>query len=199
MKKEMIKSENTDVIEYTAEQKSAYKKVCNQISSSMKSLESNYLKLALALAVAQSERLYEVGGFQNVYDFAKDKYGLSRGVVYKYIGLVSVFGLTAESKPVYSLSQMLELLPYVRSGGSLAPFSPDMTVKQIRSKVRELSSVKALSGSASGTEAGSRRPSKRDVLMTLTCEEELQAQVDGLLHLILQALESGSEVQIVSY
>ncbi len=191
MSKDMNKPEKKELVVFAPEQKIAYKKICNQISGSVRNLENNYLKLAVALATAESEKLYEVGGYQNVYDFAKERYNLSRSTVGRYISLVSVFGITEESKPLYTANQMIEMLPYVRSGGSLDDFSPDMSLREIRSKVRELSPVSPAPKKSSSV-------SKRDVLLSFSSVEDWDAKHDGIFMLVTEAIEQGRTVQIIA-
>ena len=191
MSKDMNKPEKKELVVFAPEQKIAYKKICNQISGSVRNLENNYLKLAVALSTAESEKLYEVGGYQNVYDFAKERYNLSRSTVCRYISLVSVFGITEESKPLYTANQMIEMLPYVRSGGSLEHFSPDMSLREIRSKVKELSPAPSSVKKSSSV-------SKRDVLLSFSSVEDWDAKHDGIFMLVNEAIEQGRTVQIIA-
>ena len=133
MKKEEMKKVMNEVVVFTKEQKEEYKSACRQIVSSMKSLETSFIKLALALHNVDSGKLYEIEGYKNIYEFAKERYNISKSTCYNYLGLVDAFGLTADSKPLYTYTQMVALLPAVRAGVDIeAKISPNMSVSEIK-------------------------------------------------------------------
>lgn len=110
-----------------------YQKFCRQLLASMKSIETNIIKVAHSLTFVKENRLYELDNYQNIYDFAKDKFSISKSTCSKYLGLISVFGIDLK----LSSSQMIELLPYVRKGGDISGITPDMTRKQVRDYIKK--------------------------------------------------------------
>lgn len=114
-----------------------YKKVCRRIDKCMDNIAANIIKLAGELQNVKVTRLYELGGYKDIYSFAKDKFGISKTSCSNYIGLVETFGYNSEFSP----SQMIELLPYVRSGGDLTVFNPDMSVREIRKAIKEQKAI----------------------------------------------------------
>lgn len=178
-------------------QKKEYQSLCRQISTSMKSLETNYIKLAVALANVDAGQFYEIDGFKNITDFAKERYNISKSTCYDYISLVKVFCLTDDSKPVYTSKQMVAMLPYVRNGGSVEEFNPDMSVRDIKKHVKELV-VSAVSDGASDFAPIKASKPKKSVFLSLSCMEDYLAQSDMIKALIENALSNGHQVQLVS-
>ncbi|MCI8416114.1 MAG: hypothetical protein HFI33_01220 [Lachnospiraceae bacterium] len=132
-----------------------YKKICRQISASMKSIEISIVKVARSLTCVKENRLYELDNYQNVYDFAKDKFGISKSTCSRYLGLIEFFGVDSN----LSATQMIELLPYVRKGGNISEITPDMSTRQIRQYIKE---HKLVSSCGAATDAAIEGP-VRDV------------------------------------
>ena len=192
----MNNPEVAEVFAFTKEEKSLYKSLCSKISRSVKGLENNYITLAVSLAEVSSGRLFEISGYRNIYDFAKDRYNLSKGTVSKYLGLVQYFGLTADSQPLYTSSQMLEMLPYLRSGGSVDAFTPDMTVREIRERIKEFAdmdnNVKRLTGQV-------EEKRKKLTLFSFHCIEDfLVLPPEELKELLINTFSEGYTVSLVA-
>lgn len=124
------------------DQKKEYKRLNSIIQNSMKSLETNYIKLACALHEVDCGQFYLLDGYKSTVDYAKDKYGIQKTTVYNYLALVDRFGLTVDSKPLYTSRQMIEMLPALKNGATVQDFTPDMSVRDIKAKARTFKSEK---------------------------------------------------------
>ena len=131
------KTESTQVTAFEGmnlpEVKRDYQKSCRCIAQSMASVEKNIIKIAVELTRVHQNEWYALDGYKNIYDFAKDRYNISRGTCSNYLGLCSVFGLDSK----FTSTQMFILLPYARKGGDISEFSPDMSTRELKEAVRE--------------------------------------------------------------
>ena len=194
MKKEEMKKVMNEVVVFTKEQKEEYKSACRQIVSSMKSLETSFIKLALALHNVDSGKLYEIEGYNNVYEFAKERYNISKSTCYNYLGLVDAFGLTADSKPLYTYTQMVALLPAVRAGVDIeAKISPNMSVSEIKKSLKVLVPDRVNPAPKSNSQRH-----KKEVLFNFPSMEDFDAFRGMIEGIIREAIESGKEVRIVA-
>lgn len=183
-----------EVVNVDAEKKKEYKAVCRQLASCMKALEANFIKLAVGLAHINREKLYEIGGYKNIYDFAKENYAISKSTCYNFLGLVEVFGLTADSKPLFTSTQMIAMLPYIRKGGKVEEFSPDMSKREINRLVKEKLSNRLENNESDEIEQLELNedcevvtPSKecRNILITCRNQEDYNNKIDDIDMLIL--------------
>lgn len=190
-----------EVTELSVERKKEYQRVCKQLASCVKSLELNYIRMALGLAQIDSHQLYEVEGYKNIYEFAKDRYAISKSTCYNFLGLVSVFGLTADSKPLYTSQQMVALLPYARKGGNVEEFSPDMSVREIKKLVKERLSTRLENDEVEqgviDVECADVTDEIENVLITCNGKEDYDSKIDAIDTLILNAFaKSKKKVKI---
>ena len=138
-KEEIMNSVEVDVMNSVVviDQKKEYKRLNGVISNSMKNLESNYIRLAVALHEIDAGQFYILDGYKSVVEYAKEKYGIQKTTVYNYLGLVDRFGLTADSKPLYTSQQMIAMLPALRGSAEISDFTPDMSVREIKAKAKQ--------------------------------------------------------------
>ena len=138
-KEEVMNSVEVEVMNgvQVIDQKKEYKRLNGVISNSMKNLESNYIRLAVALHEIDAGQFYILDGYKSVVEYAKEKYGIQKTTVYNYLGLVDRFGLTADSKPLYTSQQMIAMLPALRGSAEISDFTPDMSVREIKAKAKQ--------------------------------------------------------------
>lgn len=138
-KEEVMNSVEVEVMNgvQVIDQKKEYKRLNGVISNSMKNLESNYIKLAVALHEIDAGQFYILDGYKSIVEYAKEKYGIQKTTVYNYLGLVDRFGLTADSKPLYTSQQMIAMLPALRGSAEISDFTPDMSVREIKAKAKQ--------------------------------------------------------------
>lgn len=112
------------------------------IVNDMKSMAQNYLKLGFHLWEVQDMKYYEAGGYENVYDFALEEFGLSKSAVSRSIGICLAFSKDGHSMYLddkyseYSYSQLTEMLSMNPEERRIV--KKDMTVKQIRMAKQQL-------------------------------------------------------------
>lgn len=111
------------------------------------SIEDNFLNMAFHLYPIYKKELYKIDGHTNIYDFAEENFELSRGTCCEFINICEklcmksrdgrITGLKEKYKG-YSISK-LRILTTINSK-ERKHFSPDMTVREMKSKKKELES-----------------------------------------------------------
>lgn len=130
---------------FTDENKKHYEKYIKEIRKGMGNVKRGSLQIGACLSVVKREGYYKIGGFSNVYDFAKEEFGLSKGSCNQFINICEKFcridenGVTPglkEEYEKYGISQLRELLAVdeVHHG----EFRPDMTIKEMKEKKARL-------------------------------------------------------------
>lgn len=136
--------------EFVQAEKDIYKKELKFITRELGKVESSFLNIGFSLNRIYSNRLYAIDGYSNIYELAKDKFGLARGTVNNFINVVETFGKRDNGQLIsalddkykdFSVSQLVVLLGYINRGGTeLDCFTSDMSVRHMKKKVKELES-----------------------------------------------------------
>ena len=123
------------------------KSLTSIIGKELNKVESSYLKVATTLYQIYVGKLFALEDYNNVYDFADDKFNLSRGTVSNFINIVSNFceqlsdgsyKLKEEFKD-FKPSQLVVLLNMPQD--FISAISPDMSVRAIKEMKREYKSM----------------------------------------------------------
>lgn len=175
----------------------AYKKDVALIRRELGKVESSFLNIGFSL-----HRIYKSGGFScdgyaNVYEFAKDKFGLARGTTNNFINVVETFGKQVDGEFLnelddkyksFSSSQLIALLGYVNRGGTeLDCFTADMSVRDVKAKVKELENKVSDKDEVSedGVEVvTSVNKEVRNVLISCNGKEDYDNKIDDIDRLI---------------
>ena len=121
----------------------AYKKDIALIKRELGKVESSTLNIALAVHHIYRTKSYELVDYKNICELAKDMFGFSKSTCYNFINIVEKFGCEKdgvwgidEQYKKFTYSQLLALIDVDAQKISL--FSSDMSVRDIKSKVKEL-------------------------------------------------------------
>lgn len=109
------------------------------IKESSKNIVNNYLKLGKALQEIKNEKLYDLLGYQSIYEFTEKELNFSQTVTKNLIAVYEKFSdqksnsveLKSEYKN-FNYTQLVELVPVDEN--ELSNFNPEMTTKEIRYK-----------------------------------------------------------------
>lgn len=109
------------------------------IKESSKNIVNNYLKLGKALQEIKKEKLYDLLGYQSIYEFTEKELNFSQTVTKNLIAVYEKFSdqksnlveLKSEYKN-FNYTQLVELVPVDEN--ELSNFNPEMTTKEIRYK-----------------------------------------------------------------
>lgn len=91
-----------------AEDKRLYKRFQKEIDGAYKKMETCYLDTAFALHSIYELQLYKLDNYKNIYDFAKDKYNISRGTCSNFINISEKFGIRNEKGNISRLAPQYE-------------------------------------------------------------------------------------------
>lgn len=119
-----------------------YAAFSNKINESLKSTTKNFVEIGYYLSQVRDEKLYEIEGYSDIYDYSNKVFGISKTTTSNFIGIFEKFGQvigneyykTFEIKNEYqgfSLSKLIELLPV--KDEDLSKYKETMSVSEIRS------------------------------------------------------------------
>lgn len=117
-----------------------YEQAKNFIATSIKDIARSFVKIGYYLKYIREKELYKEDGYQDIWEFAFDTYGISRSTASRYIAINDRFSehgnspVLAAAYQDYSKSKLQEML-YL-TDEQIENVTPEMTVKEIR-KVRE--------------------------------------------------------------
>lgn len=143
MEENVTALETPEVIERTGAewyQKISLKESDIFIRSNMQSTVRNVIATGYFLKHIRDNQLYLEDGYQNVNEFAMDRYGFSASTVSRYIARNTKFSKGGNSPYIdekfkeFNKSQLQEMLGI--SDEQLEQVTPDMTVREIRSMAR---------------------------------------------------------------
>ena len=127
----------------TALDKKTYKSLSTSIDRELKKVESSYLNVATTLYRIYKNEYYVIDNYKNIYDYASDLFGLSRGTVSNFINIVYKFCkplddgsyCLVETYNEFSSSQLVSLINMPQQ--FIDSITPDMSVRAIKDKRRE--------------------------------------------------------------
>lgn len=126
----------------TLQEKSVqYEGLSNKILNSLRKSTEEFMNIGYCLNEIHKNKLYELEGYADVYEYANDVFKLSKTTTSNFINCFLKFGFIPEGycyrgfeikEPFkdFSMSQLIELLPVPED--EIDSFKADMTVKEIR-------------------------------------------------------------------
>lgn len=151
-----------------------YQSLCAELSLDVTQIEDRHIAVAGKLAVIYEKKLYKVGNYGNIYDFGKEKFGLSRGYCCNHINIAKKFcqydeqsgtytGLLPEYKD-FSMCQLIILLSMPKELHSKV--SPDMELPDIkRLKKTYMNPEQLPDGTEANTETKNKKTEKKTELL----------------------------------
>lgn len=139
-----LKTEN-EANDFSEIDKDLYTKNLSKLQKLYSGVENSFLEMAFNLYPIYKKELYKIDRYRNIYDFGKAELNLSRGTCSEFINICENFCQKAKDGHVnglrkeyegYSLSK-LRVLTTVNKSYHKA-FSPDMTVREMKKKKKEL-------------------------------------------------------------
>ena len=122
--------------------RSHYESYSNRINEKLKSTTISFVEIGYYLNLIKNEKLYELEGYNDIYEYSGALFGLSKTTTSNFIGIFDKFGevlgneyyKTFAVKKEYegfSLSKLIELLPI--DDNEMQQYKASMTISQIRS------------------------------------------------------------------
>lgn len=98
-KKEEIEKVTGEIFDsFNDEDRKCYRQFCKDINSHLTKIKTSFLAIASTLYNIYKRKLYKIEGYRNIYDMAKDKFQISRGLCHEYISICDRFGIIDEQK-----------------------------------------------------------------------------------------------------
>lgn len=123
------------------------KKRNTSIHKSFNSVQSSFTRIAFDLHWILSSSSFKLFGYKNVYDYAAKEHGIAKGTCSNFINIVERFAVRDDAGNVveqikpelkdYQSSKLIVLLGV--EDAQLTEFSVDMSVREMKKKVKELS------------------------------------------------------------
>lgn len=117
------------------------------IHKSLNSVQSSFTRIAFDLHWILSSSAFKLLGYKNVYDYAAKEHGIAKGTCNNFINIVERFAVRDDAGNVveqikpelkdYQSSKLIVLLGV--EDVQLTEFSVDMSVREMKKKVKELS------------------------------------------------------------
>ena len=131
----------------TVEDKKEFQNLDGVIYDSMENISKSGYAVAFAIHAIYTKKLYRVDGYKNVYNYALERYGLSRTTCNDFINMVERFGkisgnekgFIADIRPEYELygsSQLLAMKGYNDAEIKDAKITPSMSVREIKKALK---------------------------------------------------------------
>ena len=172
-KKEEIETVTGEIFDsFNDEDRKCYKKFCKDIDSHLKKIKTSFFAIASTLYNIYKRKLYEIEGYSNIYDMAKDKFQISRGLCHEYISICDRFGIIEEKK---CTGLQLEYKEYEPSKLAIMAKLPDESLKSINPEmsVRDIKKIQQEGKNKSSQENGhtesdtAKRRNKRKELLEI--------------------------------
>lgn len=196
------------------------KKKDGDIRDGLATVEYGFQVVAFGLHWFRETEAYKELGAKNFPDFAKSEYGIEKRTAYNFCSIVERFGerdkdgkLTGKIRPAvatYSSSQLLVLLD-VDDADIEKDYSPDMSVRAMKDKVKESKAGAADAGNDGGKEDTSSGESKSTIdatikevqeqtLITFNNPDEYTKYLDAETpDVIGVALTKGKRIKVIAY
>lgn len=134
MKKEIIKSVENNIDGLY--ENLTYKELNWRIEKTFRNMAENFIELGFWLKQVRKDEKFKEDGYKDIWEYAKDKYGISRSKCSRYMDINDKFSENGNSPTLaeeyrnYGKSQLQEML-YLE-GRRLDMVTPGMTVSDIR-------------------------------------------------------------------
>lgn len=118
--------------------------VDNELREKLDYVAESFVEIGGLLSIIKDEKLYESYEYKDIYEYAEDRYSLSKTTVKNFIAIFKKFGYIDDIETLwirlnddykdFNYSQLVELVSV--PDDKLIEYNPSMTVKEIRSNKR---------------------------------------------------------------
>lgn len=124
---------------FSMEDRGLYETKLKSLEKTYVGMEKNWLDMASDIYPIYKKRLYRIDGFRNIYEFAKEKFNISKSTCSMFIQVCEQFGEFSQDGIVeglkpgyegYTISKLQILITVDEK--SHRDFSPEMTVREMK-------------------------------------------------------------------
>lgn len=181
------------------------------IRAEMSKTEESFVKIAHSLYMIHRSNAYKSMGCNNIYDFAKQNFGIARGTTSDFINVIEQFAKRDESKNVlceiedkykeFSSTKLTTIIGMTKE--DLEKVNSSMTVKELKAiKKEEKKADNSSKKSSKNMEdkdsdiLTESNPTVSNVVISFNTLEEYNKNIDKLDALILRCLKVGHKVTV---
>ena len=154
---------NPPAVEFSKDQKDAYSLLDGIIYDRMNDMQKSSFDIAYALHSIYCNNYYKIDGYKNIYDYARERYGISRGTTNNFINITERFAVldkpAFELKPDYSgfsSTQLICMLGHTDEELKEKGIAPGMSSRDIKKALKDNGSkgeaINAVNGGKSDLE-----------------------------------------------
>lgn len=135
---------------FSKEQKDTYSRLDGLIYDRMNDMKKSSFDIAFALHIIYENGYFKIDGYKNIYDYARERYGIARGTTNNFINLVERFAdlknqESLELKPEfsdYSSTQLICMLGHTDDELKEKNITPSMSSRDIKKALRDDSNAR---------------------------------------------------------
>lgn len=134
---------NPPAVEFCKEQKDRYSFLDGIIYDRMNDMQKSSFDIAYSLYMIYSNAYYKIDGYKNIYDYARERYGISRGTTNNFINITERFAdlekHAFELKPDYSgfsSTQLICMLGHTDDELKDKGIAPGMSSRDIKKALK---------------------------------------------------------------
>ncbi|MBM6668788.1 hypothetical protein H6A64_13325 [Lacrimispora saccharolytica] len=166
-----------------------YQQLCSVIEKNQRTGTKAYISIAVSLSRIYQDKLYKEENYANIYDFAFEKFGLSKTNVFNYLSIVKNFGMKEGQreeikglKPEYESFSSSQLIAMTKLDEDVRKeIKPNMSVREINRKRRYWEEKHALDSGKNDVAISNKRHKKEKIELIKT--KDVQEILEGTIWL----------------
>lgn len=142
-----------DCLEYWEDKKNRNEIIKRFLTNEVNKHAHSQLKIAFVLKTVYDEKLYQIDGYKNIYDYAYDNYNIARGTCSNWLKVVDNFGVLNKQTGFYgldsrlqdfSITQLILIRGLTIEQIQAANITPDMSTREIKQIAKDELNLKRL-------------------------------------------------------
>lgn len=142
-----------DCLEYWEDKKNRADIIKKFLTNEVNKYAHSQLKMAFVLKTVYDEKLYQIDGYKNIYDYAYDIYNIARGTCSNWLKVVDNFGVLNKQTGFYgldsrlqdfSITQLILIRGLTIEQIQTANITPDMSTREIKQIAKDELNLKRI-------------------------------------------------------
>lgn len=142
-----------DCLEYWEDKKNRADIIKKFLTNEVNKYAHSQLKIAFVLKTVYDEKLYQIDGYKNIYDYAYDNYNIARGTCSNWLNVVDNFGVLNKQTGFYgldsrlqdfSITQLILIRGLTIEQIQTANITPDMSTREIKQIAKDELNLKRI-------------------------------------------------------
>ena len=142
-----------DCLEYWEDKKNRADIIKKFLTNEVNKYAHSQLKIAFVLKTVYDEKLYQIDGYKNIYEYAYDNYNIARGTCSNWLKVVDNFGVLNKQTGFYgldsrlqdfSITQLILIRGLTIEQIQTANITPDMSTREIKQIAKDELNLKRI-------------------------------------------------------